>query len=322
MSVYRRNILVGVVVLGSLVMLGWMIIRFGGSLGELFGGETVPVAFVSSRADGLSEGSAVFYRGVSVGRVVSVTLDGSKSDVMIKAAVDKDKNVPADVSAVIRQTSLLGSGSAIVLTANSDAPGGPELEPEQKIAATFAGLDLFPPEIGNLTKELADLAKKIRDEKLVENINQQVTRAGNLIENADKLVGDPRMRTDLLASVENVRKTTDRAAKLMEDVAKFTSKLDGITDKSSKALDTSQAAIEDLARQSKAQLVEVAKLLQEANAITAKINAGQGTAGQLINDPKLYRNLVDTSELLTVTVKDLDRLLKQWEQEGVSLKLR
>ena len=28
---------------------------------------------------------------------------------------------------------------------------------------------------------------------------------------------------------------------------------------------------------------------------TAKIDSGQGTAGQLINDPKLYQSLVDTA---------------------------
>ena len=52
MSNYRRNVLVGVTVLASMVMLGWMILRFGGSLGAPFAGKTMPVRFVTERADG------------------------------------------------------------------------------------------------------------------------------------------------------------------------------------------------------------------------------------------------------------------------------
>ena len=72
MSNYRRNVLVGVTVLASMVMLGWMILRFGGSLGAPFAGKTMPVRFVTERADGLSEGSAILFRGVTVGRVTLV----------------------------------------------------------------------------------------------------------------------------------------------------------------------------------------------------------------------------------------------------------
>ena len=66
----------------------------------------------------------------------------------------------------------------------------------------------------------------------------------------------------------------------------------------------------------------MSKLLDQANVITAKINDGQGTAGKLVNDPKLYEGLVDTTTQLNATVKDLQRLIQQWEQEGVALKLR
>jgi hypothetical protein len=40
-----------------------------------------------------------------------------------------------------------------------------------------------------------------------------------------------------------------------------------------------------------------------------------------VNDPKLYQGLVDVTQQLNLTVTDLRRLVQQWEQEGVSLKL-
>jgi hypothetical protein len=41
-----------------------------------------------------------------------------------------------------------------------------------------------------------------------------------------------------------------------------------------------------------------------------------------MNDPKLYQSLVETTMELNATVKDLHRLVEQWEQEGVTLKLK
>ena len=36
-----------------------------------------------------------------------------------------------------------------------------------------------------------------------------------------------------------------------------------------------------------------------------------------MNDPKLYETLVDTSQELNATIKDLKRLVQQWEQESI-----
>jgi len=42
----------------------------------------------------------------------------------------------------------------------------------------------------------------------------------------------------------------------------------------------------------------------------------------LVNDPRLYESLADTTRQLNATVSDLRRLLEQWEQEGVTMKLK
>ena len=42
----------------------------------------------------------------------------------------------------------------------------------------------------------------------------------------------------------------------------------------------------------------------------------------MARDIDAYQRLVDTSRELNLTVKDLKRLVEQWEQEGVSMQLR
>jgi hypothetical protein len=37
----------------------------------------------------------------------------------------------------------------------------------------------------------------------------------------------------------------------------------------------------------------------------------------LVNDPKLYESLADTAAELNLMVKDMRRVIQQWEQEGI-----
>jgi uncharacterized protein YoxC len=79
--------------------------------------------------------------------------------------------------------------------------------------------------------------------------------------------------------------------------------------------------IDELSKQVGGRLDQVAGVLERFQSMANKIDKGEGSAGKFINDPKLYEALVDTSQELNLTVKDLRRLIEQWEQEGVSLKL-
>ena len=54
---------------------------------------------------------------------------------------------------------------------------------------------------------------------------------------------------------------------------------------------------------------------------TAARVVGPALAGLLINDAKLYESLVATARELNLTITDLKRLVQQWEQEGVYIKL-
>ena len=62
--------------------------------------------------------------------------------------------------------------------------------------------------------------------------------------------------------------------------------------------------------------------IDDTRVILARLIDGQGTAGQMVNDPKLYQALVDSARELNLTITDLRRLVEQWEQEGVYLKLK
>ncbi|HEY0008235.1 MAG TPA: hypothetical protein VGB55_05900, partial [Tepidisphaeraceae bacterium] len=131
------------------------------------------------------------------------------------------------------------------------------------------------------------------------------------------------------ASIENVRLASDSIRELTASAEKVIVKFDESVGKVNKTADAAtetvkatQARIDEISKAAIDRMADLSRLMEQANTLTAKINDGQGTAGRLVNDPKLYEGLVDTTTQLNTAVQDLQRVLQQWEQEGVTVKLR
>jgi hypothetical protein len=146
MSPYRRNILVGVCVIGALVILGWMILQFGEAPARLFTKPSMVVHFKTDRADGLSEGSVITYRGVNVGHITKVTLTDDKLSVIVDGKVETTPQLPANIEGVIRSQGLIGGGSQMVLVPQRLQPPQGTLASGATVPARFVGLDVLPPE--------------------------------------------------------------------------------------------------------------------------------------------------------------------------------
>ena len=50
------------------------------------------------------------------------------------------------------------------------------------------------------------------------------------------------------------------------------------------------------------------------------MNSGQGTVGRLMNDPKLYDEMTEAAQRLTITLRDLQALVRRVKEEGLELK--
>jgi phospholipid/cholesterol/gamma-HCH transport system substrate-binding protein len=309
MSPNRRNVLVGITVLGGLFGLTMMLLRFGGSSVRLFSrSEEVDVQFTSDRADGLAEGGQVLYRGVSVGRITGVRRDDNSQDVIIDATIENTPALPGNLIGDIRTQSLVSGIAAMSLELIGGVGAQPEgkLANHQKIKAIYVGTDIIPPEL-----------------------NEEVHTAGSVLKGLDLYVNDPKIRIDLQQSLENFRHITETVQRSANNVETFSNHLQKVGDEASSTLDdahatvrSAQADVEHLSRQIDDRMLQITKALDTFQSIADKVNNGQGTAGLLVSDPKLYQSLLDNSRELNLTIADLRRLLDQWEHEGVSFKLK
>jgi len=343
MNVYRRNVLVGLVVLGSMFVLGWMMLRFAGKTARAFTDPQVSVRFITSRADGLGDGSPIYFRGVEVGRVSKVQLDPiNPLQIQVKGFIEVKPVLPGNVEGVIKSQSALGSASAIHLemvgtpdAAGEIAPVG-ALDETSLIPLRYLGLDIFPAEFARLADDLAKTSRQVRESNLIPqlsetvvSVREQVVKAGVLIDSMQGMVGDPKLQADVRATVTSLRATAETAESITASLKNLGEQVNELTGQGKATIKAAQgtigtvdAKVEELSRSLSGRLEQVSKLLDSFKSISDKVDAGQGSAGQLVNDPKLYEGMVDTARLLNATITDLKRLVEQWEQEGVSLKLK
>ena len=330
MASYQRNILVGVTVLGALIAFGWMALKFSSRTAELFAPPQMPVHFKTPRADGLSPGSAVEYLGVEIGRVTTMNRNSDGIGVTVDAVVDRDPPLPANVHAAVLSTNALGGTSIVSLDLGDEQPHG-ALAANAIIATEFRGLqlNLIPPslsraatQIGAMSDEIRLTAKNLRDsgaiddlDKTIKTFSVQAGKIGKLADSLQDVFGDTTTQTNLKVAINNLRTTTD----------KLDSLADSLQSASANATVTIKGAgkdIDELSKQIGERLTQVSGVLGSMQSILDKVDKGQGAAGQLVNDPRLYQSLVDTSRELNATVADLKRLVEQWEEEGVDLHLK
>ncbi len=317
MSPSRRNVVVGLTVLAAIVILAGMLLKFGGPTIKLFhSGHSVQVHLTGDRADGLAEGAQVTYLGQSVGRVLRVDAGPGQR-------VDPDRRRGRQHAAPARQRRGPDPRRQPDRRYGRPVPGtdGGTAKPEgtladgQTMRAKYVGTELLPPAI-------SALADQLNNAHFVMNLNDRVREGGDVLRGLRDYVDDAKTKADVKAAIDNFRHVSEVATVAADNVQRFSGNLDAVQSNANATVTTARAEIERVSRQLDDRMLQVAKLLDHAQSIAAKADHGPGTASLLVNDPKLYQSLVDNSRELTVTINDLKRLVEQWEQEGISFKLK
>lgn len=329
MSNYKRNVLVGAVVLVALAGLAWMILRFAGQAMNYFLAKGDPIRLVTERADGVLEGSPILYRGMNVGRVTTVRRRPSDDLIEINALIDADPPLPANLRGSIKQTSLLGGSSQILLV-----PRNNQSSPERLAAGAELPAEYVP--------DLTSLADDVRERQVIEHVDEtvlalksQVEKVGEAVDSFRELTDDPQMREDVRLAVRNIRQTTETARELgqklnkmadearatMGDVRGTVGEIRGTVGEVRGTVVDARGHVNRLSKNLDLQMERVAATLEHFEAVAAKVEKGEGTAGQFVNDPRLYESLADTAGELNGAIMDLRRLIQQWEQEGLPVKI-
>lgn len=261
---------------------------------------------VYERVDGLKVSSSVIYRGYSVGQVSSIRFIGQHFDkVLVEFSVGKKLEIPANTVAVIQSADLMGSKAINLQPGNS-------LEYAQSGDTLRTELDLGLME--QLNKQLEPLKKKAENimvslDTLLVSIQEIFDEGGNgSLKSSLKSVGRTLDNVEQASGTLNqmLQNESARISEILEHVNSVTGNLENSNMNITRGLDN-MAAISDSLR-----AVNLNKTIRQMNSILAqvdsvvgKINHGDGTLGEVINNDELYYNLTAVSD-------NLDKLLTEF----------
>jgi phospholipid/cholesterol/gamma-HCH transport system substrate-binding protein len=270
----RDEVLVGVFLSAAvaIVLLGTLwLVRGGLSSGY-------PLYSKFAWGQNLKPGQQVLLAGVAVGAVADVTLrqDGYL-DVVLR--VNDDVKVPRNSLASVKPVGIFGD-AAIALTPKGPSP------------VSYNPGDTVP--VGPADTDIQAIMNRVDS---IGNTVQQMTKAIN---------------ADLIASggIKDMRKSLANAAELTQSAARLSAQLNGIAAEQSRNLSATMASLRravsavDSAKidstmknfqTSSASLTRIASNLdstsRRASNLMAGLDRGEGTAGKLLKDTLLYRDL-------------------------------
>ncbi len=318
---YRRNVIVGIVVLGALVALAWMAIKFGAQPAMWLGPKQATIHFTTLRADGLDEGSNVTFLGVTVGSVQKVTRKIDYSGVTVDALIRTDPPLPANVKGEILMTNPIGGVATLALVVDGTPTG--VLQDGATISAEYVGSTFLPPEFSRLAGEATKTLQEVRASGAIskfgaalDSAREKIDNAGKLIEDLTKIVGDEKLVADLKQSMAHINEVSASAERISKNLETIPDRVTAIADHTDKTLANANAQITRLSDELVNQMRDLGALSANLKSITQKIDKGEGTAGLLVNDPRLYKALVDSMSKVDLAVGDARRLIQQIESEG------
>lgn len=259
---------------------------------------------VYSNSRGIVEANALQYNGLKIGQVVQVALlpDGSGRIVLSYQIDERSINIPKDskitlggdlfgkwaelkigtspVTAVVGDT-LFGDAE-LSLTESFSASIDPL---KQKAEGMLASVDSV---LSSLQLVLNDSARGDIDASFssirgtLETLNQSARRIDGMI--ADE-------RATIHTMLGNIREITGNLVQYNAEVARILTNLDSVT--------TTLASGEV-----KSMLADLSASSAQLKSLMAKIEAGEGTLGNLVNNDSLYNNLQSASYELDLLMED------------------
>lgn len=288
----KREVKIGIFGV-AMILLAWGGIRFLSGL-DIFARNVEYVA-VYDQVSGVQEASAVMIKGVKVGTVSAIELSPSHDEqVAIHMLIQRAYKIPEDSEANIFTDGLMGGKaieiipgrSAVCLMAGDTIPSS-----QDKDLMDMAGSELeffkqkFSVIADELTRTLTNLNSIMEDNAA--HLNRTMAHIDRLSGDAAELLGQE--KEQLTEALEGL---TAFSAMLGESAPKVDSLIGGVNNLVA-TLDEEQFA------------ATLSETVAHLSAVLAKLEQGEGTLGQLMQDEQMYDNLTLAGENLALLLEDL-----------------
>ncbi|HNS16816.1 MAG TPA: MlaD family protein [Bacteroidales bacterium] len=298
-----RETKIGLVFVVALALLIWGLNFLKGK--TLFKAERNFYA-VYDHIDGLVVANPVNINGFSVGQVTEISFESETSPrIIVEFMLDKKIQIPQNTVARIYSQDLLGGKSIDLLLGDSPTYCKPGDTLVSSIETSLRE---------EVNRQVEPIRRKAED--LISSIDSIVT--------VIQFIFNENMQDDLISSASNLKttfvnlqNTTSNIDNLVLTQQQRLIEIIGHIESITRNLQNSNAEITNILSNFSAisdtvTRMEISKTFGDLNqalgdisAVVGKINQGEGSLGSLINDQKLYNNLVASSSELNLLLEDI-----------------
>jgi phospholipid/cholesterol/gamma-HCH transport system substrate-binding protein len=336
---------VGLFVVVALTVGAVLILQFG-ELKDLWK-ETYPLAIHFEEVPGLHPGSPVKQNGIIIGAVKEIMLDDEEGGVLAVVEIHGNHQLKADARPHIAR-SLFGD-SKIEFSAGkaqetipprSRLKGLAPTDPmqaverlEHTVNTTLASFEATSREWQLVGKHLNELVQTNRGDlndvidrtagaldnfngamqaatKTFADAGQTLKIASGTLANANALISDPQLQSDLRQTAAALPKIADETrqtiAAARSSIQQVNANLETIQQVTAPLSQQSDVIVRKLA----GSLVQLESLLTELNHFSQAINARDGSLQKLSSDPQLYQNLNRSAAALSVLLDNLQPITR------------
>lgn len=250
--------------------------------------------------DGLNTSKPVLVNGYQIGHVSRMyLLDNGKIRTEFK--IKSKYEIPSNTIASIVNESILGSKVIVFNLGNSTtyANSGDPLQSDVQ-ANLMEKVEPLQKKVENLVVKLDSVLSAVNtalDDEFQRDFKSSLHSISVSLTNMERITND----VESLMGSERIR-----LAKIMQNLESITDNFNANGSKLTSIMNNLDHLSGDLAQSEIKETIDNAnQAMKEVQAITEKINRGEGTIGLLINDENLYNNLSHASENLDQLIYDL-----------------
>lgn len=338
-----RDFLVGVTAILGVAGLGLTLFLFG----ELQGKDVYRLDLRLDTASGLYKSSPVTLNGVRIGTVKAIApaknpIEGVDLSVEVQNGID----VPRSVEVSIERNFVGDSSLALIPRAPAPGQALEFFKPGERLEAKAGGgmmdsiTSMLDERLGDLDQALSDFhtlaatwtrvgqsAEALLAPRTPEqvdaareagkpeeaNIASAVARIDRAVAAIEQWAGDETLRGDAKRFVSKAADVFDQASEAVDAWTKTARTLETRADQVGENLNT---ATRDFVALSKT----LGEAVEEVRVAVGTVNRGEGTLGQLMNNPDLYNSITDAAKRLEKALLEAQLLVEKYRKEGVPIR--
>ena len=151
---------------------------------------------------------------------------------------------------------------------------------------------------------------------------ETIARFGRTLDDLHAVIGDEENQANLKLALARFSEAADQASETMTAMESFAEEARATVKQVSETTSSSGRNIERLTAKLMENAESVSRLTASLNRAVAKLESGDGSAGRLLNDSKLYNNLAEAADQMDKLLSEMRQLIRHWRSSGVKIRVK